>query len=290
MAVTHEFEYFKPDSLDEAVKLLSKFGENASVLAGGTDLAVLIKEDVETPEVIVDIKGIGELHKLELRNDNLFIGAGVTFTDVIESSIIKNNFPLILDASKTVASAGIRNRATVVGNICSAVPSADSAPALLCYEADVIVKNSITQRIIPISEWFTGPKQTALQKDEIVTGLSIPLIKERHGACYEKLGRYSGEDLAQACVGILVLENLQYRIAFGAVGPSPKRSHQIEKLLQSKEINGTLPLEIVNIIPNEISPITDIRSTKEYREHMITIMLERGLKKAVSRMRGGDNG
>ena len=119
MAIAHEFGYLKPRTLSEAVKTLSK-AKNASVLAGGTDIVVKIKDGTETPDVVVDIKGIGELKKLKFENKKLFVGACVTFTEMIESGVVREKFPLLWEASKTVASVGIRNRATLVGNICSA--------------------------------------------------------------------------------------------------------------------------------------------------------------------------
>ncbi|MEA1927846.1 MAG: FAD binding domain-containing protein, partial [Candidatus Auribacterota bacterium] len=197
MAIAHEFEYFKPDSLKEAINLAAKYGEKGRPLAGGTDLVVKINDEIEFPEAVIDLKGIEELKKLELKDGKLFIGPLVTFTELIESPVVKEKFPLLLEAAETVASSGIRNRATLVGNICSAVPSLDSGTPLLDYEAEVLVQGKDGERSIPIGEWFTGPKKTALQPGEIVIGVIIPEITGKQGGCYVKLGRYRGEDLAQ---------------------------------------------------------------------------------------------
>ncbi len=282
--ITKDFEYFKPKTPEDAIHLLSKFGKKAKILAGGTDLIVNLKEEIEKPEILIDIKGIEELHEIRFEDNRLFIGANVTFSDLIDSKIIKEKFNLLWQASRTVASVGIRNRATMVANICSAVPSADSAPALLVYDAEVIVRNSKQERKIPISEWFKGPKKTALYDNEIVTGISIDLPGKKHAGTYEKLSRYDGEDLAQAGVGILAFEDLQYRIAFCAVGPIPKRSKRMEEFLNGNKISDALIQKVKNLVPAEISPITDIRSSKEYRTHMLKIMFERGLKKAIAKL------
>jgi len=289
MVITTDFKYFKPKELEEAIILLSKFGKKAKILAGGTDLIVNLKEEKETPEAVIDIKGIGELNEIGFENGNLFIGANVTFSDLLDSEVVKNKFNLLWQASKSVASVGIRNRATLVGNICSAVPSADSAPALLVYEAKVLVCNSEHKKEIPISEWFVGPKKTVLLEDEIVEGISISLPKEKHFGVYEKLGRYDGEDLAQAGIGMMILENRKYRIAFCAVGPIPKRSLKIENMMNGNDLSDSLIKKVKQIIPDEISPITDIRSTKEYRTHMVQVMFERGIKKASAQLSGGNN-
>ncbi len=287
MAIVNNFEYFKPNSLDEALKLLSSYkGKLVRVLAGGTDLAVRIKKEIESPDVVIDIKGLNELKKIEVIGDKIYIGALVTFSELIDSRIIKEKLPMFEEMSKTVASMGVRNRATMVGNICSAVPSLDSGPALLVYDAEIIVKSSEGERTISIHNWFKGPKKTDLKENELVEKISITLPKKPYAGCYVKLGRYSGEDLAQAGIGLLALKDNEYRVAFCAVGPIPKRLDKIEKLLNNKEITETLIEEAKKILITEISPITDIRSTKEYRSEMMKVMFERGIKSAVSRLKG----
>lgn len=283
MPISHEFTYCKPATLRDALKTLAKYGNSGRVLAGGTDLIVRLKEGIEEPAMVIDIKGLEELKKIEMIGRRLHIGALVTFTDLINSPLIKEEFPLIHEASKTVASVGTRNRATIVGNICSAVPSLDSGPALLNYEAIVCLRSAKGKRNIPISQWFTGPKKTLREADEIVTGLIIPRAKGKHRAYYGKLGRYSGEDLAQAGVGILGFRNNQYRIAFCAVGPVPRRAEKLEALLAGKKIDDQLIEQCKQLIDEEISPITDIRASKEYRVHMVKTMFERGIKNVTAK-------
>jgi len=287
MSILHDFEYFKPVGLSNVVDLLERFGDKAKILAGGTDLVVQMKENIHAPDAVIDIKGIAELHNIMFEDETLFIGACVTFSELIESEIIQKYFPLIKEMSMTVASVAVRNRATIVGNICSAVPSADSAPILLVYDADVITRSVSGERIIPIRDWFTGPKKTILRSDELVTGIAIPLPQKKHAGCYEKLGRYSGEDLAQAGLSILAFEDLHHNIAFCAVGPVPKRANNLEKFLIGKKISKEIIGEAKQLLKKEISPISDIRSTEEYRTHMMSVMFERGLKKVIAQLQGG---
>lgn len=286
MAIVHEFKYFKPSSIDEAIELLSEYGAKARVLNGGTDLVVRIKDGFETPDVVIDIKGLDELKKLEFKDNKLIVGSLVTFNELIDNETVKDRFPLLWESAKTVASMGIRNRATMVGNICSAVPSLDSGPALLLYEAYVVVKGKDGERKIPIEEWFLGPRKTALKEGELVEYIEIPLPQKKYCGCYIKLGRYNGEDLAQVGVGVLALEGKEYRVAFCAVGPKPNRAKKIEELLKGKEISDSLIEEAKKLVEEEISPITDIRATKEYRMHMAKVMLDRALKAAVNRLKG----
>ncbi len=286
MIIAHEFEYFKPSSIDEAIKLLNKYGAKARILSGGTDLVVRIKDGFETPDAVIDIKGLDELKVLDFKDNKLIVGTLTTFNELIDSEVVKEKFPLLWESAKSVASMGIRNRATMVGNICSAVPSLDSGPALLLYEATVVVKGKDGERRIPIEEWFLGPRKTALKEGELVEYIEIPLPQKKHAGCYVKLGRYNGEDLAQVGVGVLALEGNEYRVAFCAVGPKPTRAKKIEELLNGKELSDSLIEEAKKLVEEEISPITDIRATKEYRMHMAKVMLDRALKAAVGRLNG----
>ncbi len=284
MHLEHDFEYCKPISIKECIKHLSR--KDALVLAGGTDLIVNIREGGVKPKVLVDIKGISELKKIDFKSNKLLLGSLVTFSDLIDSKIINKKFPSIMEVAKTVASCGVRNRATLVGNICSAVPSLDSGPMLLAYEAKVIVQGPKGKRSIKISDWFCGPRKTALKKGELVTGIAISVPDKKHGASYVKLGRYDGEDLAQASVFVMALPKNKYRIAFGAVGPVPIRSKKIEACINGKKINESIILDVKKIISKEISPITDIRATNKYREHMVKVMFERGIVAALKRLSG----
>ncbi len=285
MAIISDFNYHKPKDIDEALILLSEFNGKAKILAGGTDLIVHLKEEIVKTENVIDIKGITGLNQIKISKDNVFLGAGVTFTEIIESQQLKEKLPILWEASEKVASVGIRNRATVVGNICSAVPSLDSAPALLVYDAEVMAQSKAGKRTISIHDWFTGPKKTTLKPDELVLGINIPIFQ--HAGVYEKLGRYKGEDLAQAGIGVLVDANKNYRFAYCAVGPIPKRMKKLEDFLKGKEISDKLLEEAAELIPDEISPISDIRSSAEYRTHMMKIMFKRGLQKSVTILKGG---
>jgi carbon-monoxide dehydrogenase medium subunit len=186
--------------------------------------------------------------------------------------------------AETVASTGIRNRATMVGNICSAVPSCDAGPVLLGYDTTVRLAGPGGERSVDINDWFVGVRETVRSDDEIVIGVDIGL--RRHGGVYVKLMRYAGEDLAQAAVGVVVYPDNEYRVAFGAVAPRPFRSARIEQTLRGMPLNETLVAEVVGMVGNEISPITDMRATAEYRTRMTEVMLERGLWEAVERLNG----
>ncbi len=277
MPILCNFEYHRPKSLNKAIELLASC-KGPAILAGGTDLLCNLKNDLIAPKTIIDIKEIKVLKKIRLSGKRLEIGSLVTYTELIESDVIKQHFPVIRAMAKSVASVGIRNRATMVGNICSAVPCMDSGPVLLAYDCNIKVTSEKGDRVIPIKRWFKAPRVTALRKKEIVKSIKIKLPTLEHKGHFAKLGRYKGEDLAQANLAILLFGD-EHRVCFGSVGPVPIRAKEIETLLNENEFDSVLLEKCFKLIKKEISPITDIRATKEYRLHMSQIMFKRGIKK-----------
>jgi len=283
--IINEFDYFRPATIAQTMKLLAKY-KRSILLAGGTDVLNLLKDGSLKPEAVIDIKGLANLRKITFAKGRLRIGALVTFSELIESKTVNRYFPLFVETSRTVGSTGIRNRATMAGNICSAVPCLDSGPLLLAYDAFVTVVGPAGKREIPVAEWFAGPKKTALKPGEMVSGITVPLPEAKHAGCFIKLGRYAGEDLAQASVLAMALAGNSYRIAFGSVGPVPSRADRIEALLNGRELDARLLAEAKGLVAAQVSPITDLRATAEYRLHMCRVMLERALLASVERLAG----
>lgn len=283
MTTTRSFTYVKPGSLAEALALLAEHGRGAAVLAGGTDLVSWMRDALVAPEVVVDLKGLHDLGGIALVDGTLRLGALATFSDVLRSPVVAAAFPVLAEMAGTVASVGIRNRATVVGNLCSAVPSNDAGPVLLAAGASLEVAGPSSERTIPLAEWFLGPRRTSLAEGELVTAITIPLPGP-HGGCYLKLGRYRGEDLAQASVAVLALPDRRYRIAFGAVSPATVRATTIEACLEGRAFDDAALAEAAGLVAGIISPITDLRASAEYRTHMCRVMLMRALRAAAGRL------
>jgi carbon-monoxide dehydrogenase medium subunit len=284
MVIAHEFAYVKPATLDDAVHALAEGGPRARVLAGGTDLVAGMRDDLLDPDLVIDIKGIAGLSEITHDDDALHLGALVTVGDVQGSEAVAHLAPVLIEMADVFASTGIRHRATIAGNICSAVPSCDAGPVLLAYEATIDVVGPAGARTIPIGEWFVGLRVTALEPGEIVTRITIPRVE--HGGAFLKLARYDGEDLAQASVAVVELTGDHRRVAFGAVGPVPVRASRIEARLEGSPLDDDAIAEVKALAASEIAPITDLRATREYREHMCRVMLERGLAAAATRLCG----
>jgi carbon-monoxide dehydrogenase medium subunit len=286
MAIAQDFEYVKPPTVGAAIEALMERESGAVVLAGGTDVVPALRDGVIAPELVVDIKGIPGLDGIRPVGERLLIGALATFSDLIESELVRTSFPLLYEMAVNVACRGIRNRATVAGNICSAVPSCDAGPALIVHDARILIMGPSGQRIVNIDTWFTGPKETSLRHGELVVGIEVPGGTVAYGGSYVKLRRYRGEDLAQAGVAVLVSPKLEYRVALCAVGPVPKRARMLERAMKGREPSDEVLTKATAVIARETSPITDIRATAEYRSHMLTVMFERGARAAMSRMKG----
>lgn len=284
MPISQDFDYARVSTMQEALELLAFYGKKAAVLAGGTDMANMLKQGFPVPEMMVDIKSLTELHQITLSNATLHIGALVTFSDIIQSDVIREKCNILWEAAQLVASAGIRNRATMAGNICTAVACMDSAAPLLVHNAVIHLHSKQGQRQVPASKYFVDNRKTAIRPDELLTGVSMNLPQGKYAGAYKKLMRYAGEDLAQANVGVLALYDGSFRIAFGAVGPIPKRCKKIEHFLNGKPINDNVLAEAAELVPSVISPITDVRATKEYRTHMTMHMLQEAIKLAVQRL------
>lgn len=285
MAIPYEFGYVKPTSLQEAIELKGKFQKGARLLAGGTDLVNEIKKGFRVPEMIIDIKNVSELKKIEISNGHLLIGALVTFSEILKSQVVIDNINILIDAAGMVASNGVRNRATLVGNICSAVACMDSAAPLLVHNAIVHAVSIDGKREVKIQNWFVDNRKTAILDNELVTHVSIPIPTVKYAGAYQKMMRYSGEDLSQANVGVLLFANGECHVAFGSVGPTPKRSLKIENLLKTKGVSVETIEEAKEMIETVIAPITDVRATKEYRMHMTKVMFERAMHTAMERIK-----
>jgi carbon-monoxide dehydrogenase medium subunit len=286
MPILHDFEYEKPGTVAEAVAILVRHGVEAAVLAGGTDLVGWMRDEIVAPKFVVDIKEIPDLQTIAIADGFLRIGAAVPFNAIHREADVSRHFPVLAEAAGRVGSCGLRNRATLAGNICSAVPCCDGGPPLLVLDAEVELAGSGGMRRLPVSGWFREKRQTARAAEELVTAIRIPLPVGPHGGAYVKLGRYRGEDLAQASVAVLALPGGIRRVAFGALAAKPLRAPKIEALLAGRPLTDDLIGEAKALLAQEITPITDVRATKEYRSLATAVMLERALRAAESRLEG----
>ncbi|HSV88366.1 MAG TPA: xanthine dehydrogenase family protein subunit M [Bacteroidales bacterium] len=285
MPIPYDFQYVKPATLNEALEFLGKHGAKSRILAGGTDIVNELKMGFRVPEALIDIKGLTDLSRIEIIDGHLQLGALVTFNDLRGSKLVREHAYTLYEAAGLVASGGVRNRATMVGNICSAVACLDSATPLMVHDAAVKLQSIGITRSLLIQNWFVDNRKTAIAPNELVTHVSIPLPGKKYGSAYQKMMRYSGEDLSQANVAVLLYADGDCRVAFGSVGPIPKRSPKIENQLRTQGLSPISIAEAKEMIEQVIAPITDQRATREYRMHMTKVMFERAIATAADRLK-----
>jgi CO/xanthine dehydrogenase FAD-binding subunit len=282
-----KFKYISPKTLDEALTTLAKYKEAAKLLAGGTDLIPQIRgREMGIPGYVVDLKGILGLDVISYdERSGLKIGPLATISAIGQSQAVRDHFPSIAQAALSMASPQVRNRGTFAGNICSAVPSADSVPALLALGASVKAKGPEGERTIPLDQFFTGPRRTALEADEILVEISVPKPASFSRQVYLKLSPRHSMDLA--IVGVAAVgrcENgicKEMKIALGAVAPTPVRAPVAEAMLQGHRITDELIDEAARHTIAQCSPIDDHRASQEYRCDMVYVMTKRALTQVL---------
>jgi len=277
--------YYVPESISEACSVLANYAGSARAFAGGTDLVPRMKDGVIQLSALVNLKNIG-LSGIQDKGDSISIGALTTLSEIIDSPIIAKRLPLLKEAAAQVASVSIRNLATLGGNICNASPSADTVPALLVLGAKAKITGPSGDWDLPLEEFFTGPGQTVLAPGDLLTGVEVPNSPVSSTTVYIKQGVRRAMEIA--IVGVAVAITLDSsgvcqacRIALGAVAPTPIRIRKAEEILLKQKITEELIHEASVMAVNEAKPITDIRSSAEYRSRMIGVQVRRALRKVV---------
>ena len=263
----HEFTYQAPRKRAELLELLADHGATARLLAGGTDLLVNIRGGGATPKLVLDVKRVEEFSGLSWSDtEGLIIRPATTINDLLRDSRLHETFPLLVACARDLASHQIRNRATVIGNIVNASPCSDMAPALLCLDARAVIASRTGQREVPMREFITGVKRTVLAFGEILERVVVPAASAGARGGYAKLKRINGHDLGLVAVAVHKHDGA-LRLAIGSAAPTPV----LVDGLQETDTAET----VVAAARRAISPISDLRCTKEYREHMVEVFVRR---------------
>ena len=308
-----KFDYFKPKTLEEALRLLAQHGEKAKWIAGGTDVIVMIKQKAMAPDVLISLQGIPGLDRIQY-NGSLSLGPMVTHRAIEKSAVIRENFSALADAVDYLGSIQIRNVATLGGNLCTAAPSADTATPLLVLGTQVKIKSAKEERTLPIEEFFKGPGETALKTGEMVKELSIPKPLPNTGSAYYKLQRRLALDLPILGVSVLlsldkdkvtcsdllctaspistILHKMEedeilcrdVRIALGVAAPTPMRALKAEALLRGKTLSDELLEEAANTASQEAQPRDTLRGEAWYRRDMVRVLVKRMAMKSIERV------
>ena len=288
MKRTEAFEFYQPATLQEASRLVIENGPGGRFLAGGTDLVIAMKEKGLLPKYIVDLKRVPGLSGIRENSDgSITLGALTTMREIETSPLIKKKHPFLAQSAAEVGSIQIRNRATIGGNMANATPSADTAPALIAVNATAKIASASNIRTLALEEFFKGPGQTVMSADEILTEITIPETAPSLVGEYIKFSPREMMDLAY--VGVAVAYNLGakdkkcdgVRIVLGAVAPTPIRAKRAEAVLEGQVLTDALAEKAGQIAAEESKPISDVRSSADYRRAMVGTMTKRALLNAA---------
>jgi xanthine dehydrogenase FAD-binding subunit len=280
--------YHKARSVDEAIGLLTTH-PNSRLLAGGTDILIKLRHGKSEFAELVDIHGLPELRYIRQdETENILIGSGTLFTDIIESELLQSHIPMLCDAAQSVGGPQIRNVATIGGNICNGVTSADSAPGLFGLNAWLQIKGINGLREIPIEKFYLGPGEVDLQRGDVVTAIKItPENYLGYFGYYYKYAMRDAMDIATIGCAVTLKTTAgtmtDYRIAYGVAGPVPIRCPQTEKAVIGREISPELLELIAEKVAGDVHPRTSWRASKEFRMNIIAELSKRATAKALQR-------
>ena len=277
-----KFDYYQPESLNEAYRLMEENEGRARYIAGGTDIIWRIKQGVIKADALISLRRIRPLEGIS-RNGGLTLGSMALFRNIEKDSSIARDYPSLTQAVSILANPQVRNVATVGGNLCNGAPSADSVPPLMVLEAVLTLEGPGGSREVPIGNFFTGPGQTCMDRTEILTKIKIPKTVPNSGSAFLKKGRVSQDIAVVNAAAFLVMEGKmcrKCRLAVGAVAPVPLRLTNIEEMVEGREIDPELLDRVGEMVERAVSPITDVRSTEDWRRVMSGVLVKRAIQKA----------
>ena len=289
-------EYVNPLSLKQALEAKRHYGKDAALLAGGTDLLLRVKSGKESPKALIELNNLS-LNYINLQEKTLNIGAMTSLSQILKNEHLNKYYGVIGEAAKEVGAAQTRTLATLGGNICTGLPSADMALPLLILDSTVVLSSLEQDRDISLEEFFFSPRQTILKNSEILTEIKVPKPNPagNSGAVFLKVGKRKAMRLSIVSIALSLdidpSNNIinDIKVAMGTVSPLPLRLKEVERLMIGEKLENTLITEAINTLPSSISPRTSLRATREYRTYLAKTLFQKALGVARQRALGGMN-
>lgn len=279
-------QYCRPTTVGDAVQVLADADGAGRVLVGGTDLLVGVRRRPLAPLVLVDLKAANDLPPpIEVADTSVRFGPTATMASLAADARLGAWYPALIAASRVVGSIAIRNRATLIGNICNASPAADTAPALLLYGATVTIVGPGGERTMALDQFFIGPGTTACGPDELVLAVEVPLPTDGLRSGFERLTRRRGVDLATVSAAAAIDGDGAVTLGLGAVGPTPLLTATSAPIDPADE---TAVAAVVEELIAVATPISDVRAGRDYRLAMTAVLAGRAVRRAAGVDREGD--
>jgi carbon-monoxide dehydrogenase medium subunit len=288
MQVPAHFEYERAGSVEQALALLARWGDQARVVAGGHSLLPMMKLRLARPEALIDINGLTELSYLRLGGDKLLIGAMTRHAELLASPVVGEHFAILHDAERVIADPLVRNRGTVGGSLCQADPSEDLSAAFAAIDATVLIRGPEGERTVPVREFHVGPYETVVAPGELLIEIRVP-IRPGGGSAYEKVERRVG-DWAVAAAGAAVWLSgdtvREVGIGLTAVGAAHFHAAEAEEALRGRPATEESFAEAGRIAAEHCAPVADQRGPVDYKRHLAGELTVRALRRAAARARG----
>lgn len=285
--IPNKFEYLSPKTLEEAISMLQRYGEEAKILSGGHSLVPMMKLRFATPEYLIDINDLPDLDYIKEEDGYLKIGALTREVALEDSELINSNYPLLLDTAKMIADPQVRNLATIAGNLAHGDAANDHPATMLALNASIVITSSTGERVVSINDFFKGFFTTALASDEILTEIRIPIPDAGSGGAYNKLERKVG-DYATAGVAVQLTVDSSGTCSYVGIGltnvnSTPMRALRSEQMLNSQVINQDLIDQAAEAASQDCNPTADLRGDEEYKRAMVSVLTKRTIKRALER-------
>jgi carbon-monoxide dehydrogenase medium subunit len=282
-----EFDFLMPKTLPEALEYLAKGGTDIMPVAGGTNLVIDMRGKRHRPKIVMAVNLLPELAGIHREDDYIVTGAAVTVAEFLNHPLITDKAPVLQQAARTFANPLIRNRATVGGNLADGSPAADTAPALLVLDADVILTSRSGKRIVPLNDFFIHVRKTALKPDELLTAVRWKVPVNGTKFAYYKLGLRRADAISIVSIAVCLETDSaghckQARIALGSVAPRPLRAIAAEEYLTGKPLSIETFEQAGKLAADAVSPISDVRASADYRRKMASTLVIRLLSQTAS--------
>ena len=288
------FDFVSAKSIDEAVSILNEHGDRARIIAGGTDILVMMRAGRRLADVVVDVKEIPELNQMTMNAEGgLILGAAVPCYRIYQDQAVASAYPGLIDSATLIGGIQIQGRATIGGNLCNASPSGDSIPAVIALGGVCHIAGPNGTRQLAAEEFCTAPGQNALQQGEMLVAVEFPAPAANSGANYQRFIPRNEMDIAVAGVGSSVVLDasgqnfVSGRVSLASVAPTPVFSQAAGDSLAGKPVNDESIRAASELAMADAKPINDMRGTIRQRIHLIGVLTRRTLNNAVERARGG---
>ncbi|HXW94354.1 MAG TPA: xanthine dehydrogenase family protein subunit M [Nitrososphaerales archaeon] len=277
-----DFEYHKPTNLGEVLSMLKQYGDDAKLMGGGVGLIAFMKERLMSPAHVIDLKEVKELKLIKNEPEKgLKIGAAVTLSELLEVGVLKKDYTVLHEALSRVADPMIRRRATLVGNLCEAIPWVDSPPALIALDAAVSIAGPDGTRSIPVSGFIRGPVDIDLGPSEIVTAVDVPQLKGSQSA-FEKFT--GGSEFSLASVAVTLSNggrNRRVRVVYGSVNSIPIRCDEVEEAIKDGITPGSIR-KAAGAASEKVECVDDVLATATYRKHLVKVITIKVLRRMMN--------